>query len=87
LVQPEDDVPFTLPTIPHLEVVLQDPEIDQSLDIRAHHDQVELRMMEIFQQVDANQPSIYWHPSIMASPTSTSSFRSYEISWWVPLEG
>jgi hypothetical protein len=53
LVQPEDDVPFTLPTISHPEVVLQDPEIDQSLDIKVHHDQVELKMMEVFQQVDA----------------------------------
>jgi hypothetical protein len=53
LVQPEDDVPFTLPTILHPEVVLQDPEIDQSLDIRVHHDPFELRMMEVFQQVDA----------------------------------
>ena len=42
LVQPEDDVPLTLPTIPHPEVVLQDPEIDQSLDIRVHHDPVQL---------------------------------------------
>jgi hypothetical protein len=53
LVQPEDDVPFTLPTIPHPKVVLRDPEIDQSLDIRVHHDPVELKMMEVFQQVDA----------------------------------
>jgi hypothetical protein len=53
LVQPEDDVPYTLPTILHPEVVLQDPEIDQSLDIRVHHDPVELRMMEVFQQVDS----------------------------------
>ena len=28
LVQPEDDVPYTLPMIMHLEIVLQDPEID-----------------------------------------------------------
>ena len=53
MVQPEDDVPYTLPTILHPKVVLQDPEIDQSLDIRVHHDPVELRMMEVFQQVDA----------------------------------
>jgi hypothetical protein len=53
LVQPKDDVPYTLPTIPHSEVVLQVPEMDQSLDIRVHHDLVELRMMEVFQQVDA----------------------------------
>jgi hypothetical protein len=49
LVQPEDDVPYTLPTISHLEVVLHDLEIDQSLDIVVHHDLVELRMMEVFQ--------------------------------------
>jgi hypothetical protein len=30
LVQPKDDSPFTLPTISHPEVVLQDPEIDHS---------------------------------------------------------
>jgi hypothetical protein len=53
VVQPDDDVPYTLPTILHLEIVLQDPKIDQSLDIRVHHDPVELRMMEVFQQVDA----------------------------------
>jgi hypothetical protein len=53
LVQLEDDVPFTLPTILHPEVVLQDLEIDQSLDIRVHHDPVEIRMMEVFQQVDS----------------------------------
>jgi hypothetical protein len=53
LVQPEDDVPYTLPTIPHPKVVLQDPEIDQSLDIRVDHDPIELKMMEVFQQVDA----------------------------------
>jgi hypothetical protein len=27
--------------------------IDQSLDIRVHHDPVELRMMDLFQQVDS----------------------------------
>jgi hypothetical protein len=53
LVQLEDNVPCTLPTILHPKVVLQDPEIDKSLDIRVHHDPVELRMMEVFQQVDA----------------------------------
>jgi hypothetical protein len=53
LVQPEDDIPHTLLTVPHPEVVLQELEIDQSLDIRVHHDPVELRMMEVFQQVDA----------------------------------
>jgi hypothetical protein len=52
LVQPEDDVPFTFPSIPHHEIVLQDPEIDQSLAIRFHHDLVELKMMEVFQQLD-----------------------------------
>jgi hypothetical protein len=53
LVQPEDDIPYTLPTILHPKVALQHLEIDQSLDIRVHHDPVELRMMEVFQQVDA----------------------------------
>ena len=49
LVQPKDDVPYTLPTISHLEVVLHDLDIDQNLDIIVHHDLVELRMMEVFQ--------------------------------------
>ena len=49
LVQPEDDVPYTLPTISHLEVALQDLENDQSLDIVVHHDLVELWIMEVFQ--------------------------------------
>ena len=53
LVQPEDDVPYTLPMILHTKVVLQDPEIDQCLDIRVHQDPVELRMMEVFQQEDS----------------------------------
>jgi hypothetical protein len=53
VVQPVDDAPYTLPTIPHPDIVLQDPKIDQSLDIRVLHDLVELRMMEVFQQVDA----------------------------------
>jgi hypothetical protein len=48
LAQPEDDVPYALPTIPHLKVVLQDLEIDQGLDIKVHHDLVELKMMEAF---------------------------------------
>jgi hypothetical protein len=34
LVQPEDDVPYTLPMIPQPEVVLQDLVTDQCLDIR-----------------------------------------------------
>jgi hypothetical protein len=53
LVQPEDDVPYTLPTILHPEVVLQGPKSDQCLDIKIHHDPVELRMMKVFQQVDS----------------------------------
>jgi hypothetical protein len=53
LVQLEDDVPYTLPTILHLEVVLRILEMDQCLDIKVHHDLVELRMMEVFQQVDS----------------------------------
>jgi hypothetical protein len=52
LVQPKDDVPYTLPIIPCPEVVLRDHEINQSLDMRVHHDPVELKRMEIFQQVD-----------------------------------
>jgi hypothetical protein len=48
LVQPKDSVPYTFLTILHLEVVLQDLEIDQSLDIKVHHDLVELKMMEAF---------------------------------------
>jgi hypothetical protein len=38
VVQPEDDVPYTLPMIPHREVVHQVPEIDQCLDIRVQDD-------------------------------------------------
>jgi hypothetical protein len=54
LVQPEDDTPYNFPMIPHSYFVLQeDPLIDQCLDIRVHHDPVELRMMEVFQQVDS----------------------------------
>jgi hypothetical protein len=53
LVQLKDDVPYTLPTILHHEVVLQDLEIHQSLDIRVHHDPIEVSMMEVFQQVDS----------------------------------
>jgi hypothetical protein len=53
LVQPEDDVLYTLPTTPHSEVVLQGLEIDECLDIRVHHDPVELRMMEVFLQEDS----------------------------------
>jgi hypothetical protein len=54
LVQPEDDTPYILPMIPHSDFVLQeDPLTDQCLDIRVHHDPVELRMMEVFQQVDS----------------------------------
>ena len=50
LVQLEDDIPYTLPTILHPEVVCQGPEIDQCLDIKVHHDPVELNMMEVFEQ-------------------------------------
>jgi hypothetical protein len=52
MVQPKDDVPQTLLTVPHPKVVLQEPEIDQSSDIRVHHDLVELRLMKVFQHVD-----------------------------------
>jgi hypothetical protein len=52
-VQPEDDVPYTLSTIPQPEIILQDLEIDQGSDIRIHHDPIELRMVEVFQQVDS----------------------------------
>jgi hypothetical protein len=44
---------YTLLNILHPEVALQDLEIDQCLDIKVHHDPVELRMTEVFQQVDA----------------------------------
>jgi hypothetical protein len=50
LVQLEDDIPYTLPMILHPEVVRRGPEIDQCLDIKVHHDPVELNMMEVFQQ-------------------------------------
>jgi hypothetical protein len=53
LVQLEDDVPYTLPTILHPQVVLQSPNIDQCFDIKVHDDPVELRMMEVFQQIDS----------------------------------
>jgi hypothetical protein len=54
LVQPEDDIPYTLPTFqqPNL-VPQQDPKIDQRLDIKVHHDPIELRMMEVFQYIDS----------------------------------
>jgi hypothetical protein len=54
LVQPEDDIAYTLPTILHPEVVFQGPEVDHCLDIRVQHDLVELRMMEVFPQVHSN---------------------------------
>jgi hypothetical protein len=50
LVQPKDDDPCTFPTIPYIEIVLQDPKIDQILDIRVCHEPFDLRMMEVFQQ-------------------------------------
>ena len=53
MVQPEDDVPYTLSSIPHLEFVLQDPMPDQNLNIKVHHDPIELRMMEAFQKIDS----------------------------------
>jgi hypothetical protein len=53
LVQLEDGVPYTLPTFQQPDLVFQGPEINHSLDIRVHHDQVEVKMMEVFQQVDA----------------------------------
>jgi hypothetical protein len=40
LVQPEDDVPYTLPIVQQPDLVFQGPEIHQSLDIRVHHDPV-----------------------------------------------
>jgi hypothetical protein len=54
-----DNAPYTLSVIPHPEVVFQDLEIDQCLDIRIHHDPVELRMMEAFQQVDSKSFSAH----------------------------
>ena len=53
MVQLEDGVPYTLPTFQQPDLVFQGPEINHSLDIRVHHDQVELKMMEVFQQLDA----------------------------------
>jgi hypothetical protein len=73
LVQPKNDVPFTLPTIPHLEVVLQDPDIDQILGIRVHHDLVELRMMKVFQQVDAKSFSSHAFVLIIVEITCSNS--------------
>jgi hypothetical protein len=51
--QPEDDIPYMFPMIPHSEVILQDPMTDRCLDIKNYHYPVELRMMEAFQQVDS----------------------------------
>jgi hypothetical protein len=63
LVQPKDDVSYTLPTIPHPEVVLQAPKIDQCLDMKVHHDPVELKMMGVFQQEDSK--SFVFHASML----------------------
>jgi hypothetical protein len=52
LVQPEDDVPYTLPTILQSNVLL-DPLTDQCSDIMVHYNLVELGMMEVFQEVDS----------------------------------
>jgi hypothetical protein len=52
LVQPEDDVSYILPTVQQLDIFFWGPEIHQSSDIRVHHDLVELRMMEAFQQIN-----------------------------------
>jgi hypothetical protein len=53
LVQPEDDVPYTLPTVQQQDLVFQGPKIHQSLDIKVHHDPVELKMIKVFQQIDS----------------------------------
>jgi hypothetical protein len=53
LVQPEDDLPHSLPMIPHSNFVLHiDHPTDHFLDIRIGHDLVELRMTEVFQEAD-----------------------------------
>ena len=44
-VQPEDDVPYTLLTILHPKVTLQDPEIDQSKLLCLESD-IELKMVK-----------------------------------------
>jgi hypothetical protein len=49
LVQPENDSPYIFPMTSHPKVVIQDPMTDHCLDIKVHHDPVELRMMEVFQ--------------------------------------
>jgi hypothetical protein len=84
LVQPEDDVPFTFPTIPHPEVVLQDLEIDQSLDIKVHHDPVELKMMEVFQQIDSKSFVSYTFvlliveiPCSKSQPTTSNQLATF----------
>jgi hypothetical protein len=54
LVQPEDDLSHNLPMILQSNFVLQgDPLLDHCLDIRVNHDPIELRMMEVFQQLDS----------------------------------
>jgi len=54
LVQQKDDLPYNFPMTPHSDFVLQgDPLTDHCLDIRITHDSVELRMMEVFQEVDS----------------------------------
>jgi hypothetical protein len=92
LVQPEDDTPYILPMIPHSDFVLQeDPLTNQCLDIRVHHDLVEMRMMEVFQQVDSKSfgshalcslllkyhvPNSNQQPSAIPSVASTSRHLS-----------
>jgi hypothetical protein len=72
--------------IPHSDFVLQeDPLTNQCLDIKVHHDPIELRMMEVFQQVDSKSfgshvfmliivevPSSNQQPSAISSLASTS---------------
>jgi hypothetical protein len=71
-------ISLTLPTIPHPEVVLQDPEIDNCLDVRVHHDSVELRMMEAFQQVDSKSFGTHAFPlvtvEIQCSKSQSAAF-------------
>jgi hypothetical protein len=53
LVQLEDDPLYNLPLIPHSNFILQgDPLTNHGLDIRVTHDPIELRMIEVFRNVD-----------------------------------
>jgi hypothetical protein len=85
LVQPEDDVRYTLPIILHRDVVLQDPEIDQSLDIKVHHDPIELRMMEVFHQVDAKSFGSHAFMLITVEVPCSKSQPAFSLLMFLPL--